>query len=111
MAMLRLWRTTKAEKSVTPLHGQLPSDKPLTIEHLSTSQLRDLASITEEKSVAHGDRALLLDIVQEKLSSDLGKQWLVEHGKVHGGDAVFRHQAVLAFNKLPFSCSLAALNL
>ncbi|DBB12562.1 TPA: hypothetical protein ACH3X3_005354 [Trebouxia sp. C0006] len=81
MAMLRLWGTTKAAKPALPLHGQLASDKPLTIEHLSTSQLRDLASITEEKPVAHGNRALLLDIVQEKLSSDLGKQWLVEHGK------------------------------
>ncbi|KAL0053343.1 hypothetical protein WJX82_004553 [Trebouxia sp. C0006] len=79
--MLRLWGTTKAAKPALPLHGQLASDKPLTIEHLSTSQLRDLASITEEKPVAHGNRALLLDIVQEKLSSDLGKQWLVEHGK------------------------------
>ncbi len=89
--MLRLWRTTKAEKSTMPLHGQLASDKPLTIKHLSTSQLRGLASITEEKSVAHGDRALLLDVVQEKLNSDLSKQWEVVHGKVYGGDAAFRH--------------------
>lgn len=99
MAMLRLWGTTKAAKPALPLHGQLASDKPLTIEHLSTSQLRDLASITEEKPVAHGNRALLLDIVQEKLSSDLGKQWLVEHGKVYGGAAAFRHQMLSWLSK------------
>ncbi len=105
MAMLRLWRTTKAEKSAMPLHGQLPSDKPLTIEHLSTSQLRGLASITEEKSVAHGDRALLLDVVQEELTSDLSKQWLVEHGKVYCGDAAFRHQMLSWLSR---SCLSAA---
>ena len=103
--MLHLWRTTKPEKPSMPLHGQLASDKPLTIEHLCTSQLLDLASITEEKSVAHGDRALLLDLVQQKLTSDLSKQWLVEHGKVCCSDAAFRHQILSWLSR---SCLSAA---
>ncbi len=92
MDLLRLWRPTKKEESAMPLCGQLASDKPLAIEHLSTSQLRHLASITEDKYVAHGDRVLLLNVVQEKLESDLSKQWQVQHGKVYGGDPAFRHQ-------------------
>ncbi len=94
-----------------PLCGQLANDKPLAIEHLSTSQLRHLASTAEDKSVAHGDRVLLLDFVQEKLDSDLSKHWQVENGKVYGGAGMLAFNAVLTFEKLPFSCVLTALNL
>ncbi len=95
--MLRLWCTTTTKATVPvshqthPLRGELASDKPLTIPHLSTSQLRHLASIAADKSAAHGDRVLLLDVVQKKLA-DLSKHWQVEHAKVYGGDAACLHQ-------------------
>ncbi len=104
-----LWCTTTKEAPVPvsrqthPLCGQLASDKPLAIEHLSTSQLRHLASITEDKYAAHGDRVLLLDVVQEKLNSDLSKHWQVENGKVYGGAAACPHHMLSWLSKICLS--------